>query len=121
MNYLLSTALNTVSSLPFHYVMDLWRWRAFAGDYDSTELWNNEFWKLSEEIVGVSSPVARSPADLDPPTIFHVAQDYDMIRYFTRTILQFQFAETLCEVSGHEGPLNTCDFYGSKDAGDKLA
>ena len=35
-----------------------------------------------------------------------------MIRYFTRTILQFQFAEALCEISGHEGPLHRCDFSG---------
>ena len=33
-------------------------------------------------------------------------QDYDMIRYFTRTILQFQFAEKLCDISGHTGPLH---------------
>jgi len=114
-------ALNTVSTLPFHYVMDLWRWEAFGGTYPETSVWNEEFWKLSEEIVGVKSPVPRSSQDLDPPTIFHVAQDYDMIRYFTRTILQFQFAESLCQEAGHEGPLNTCDFYGSKPAGDKLA
>ena len=38
-------------------------------------------------------------------------------RYFVRTILQFQFAEKLCEVSGHTGPLHRCDFSGSKEAG----
>jgi len=119
-NYLLSMALSTIQSLPFHYLQDLWRWRAFRGEFPVEE-WNNEFWKLSEEIVGVSSPVARGPEDLDPPTIFHVAQDYDMIRYFSRTILQFQFADSLCKASGHEGPLNQCDFYGSTAAGDKLA
>ena len=113
-------ALTTVSTLPFHYLQDLWRWKAFRGEFP-VEQWNDEFWKLSEEIVGVKSPVARSSEDLDPPTIFHVATDYDMSRYFTRTILQFQFAESLCEAAGHEGPLNDCDFYGSTAAGDKLA
>ena len=33
-------------------------------------------------------------------------QDFDMIRYFTRTILQFQFAAKLCDISGHTGPLH---------------
>ena len=43
------------------------------------------------------------------------------IRYFTRTILQFQFAEALCDISGHDGPLHRCDFSGSKKAGEALA
>merc|ERR1712080_347508 len=57
----------------------------------------------------------------DAPTIFHICQDFDMIRYFTRTILQFQFAAALCDVSGHTGPLHRCDFSGSKEAGAALA
>lgn len=44
-----------------------------------------------------------------------------MIRYFTRTVLQFQFAEALCNISGHVGPLHDCDFYNSKEAGTALA
>jgi hypothetical protein len=71
--------------------------------------------------VGVKAPVAREPEDLDPPTIFHVSGDYDMMRYFTRTILQFQFFESLCEAAGHEGPIYKCDFAGSTAAGEKLA
>jgi hypothetical protein len=69
----------------------------------------------------VKSPIARTPEDLDGPSIFHVSSDVDMIRYFTRTILQFQFAESLCAAAGHEGPLNECDFYGSQPAGEKLS
>jgi hypothetical protein len=45
---------------------------------------------------------------------------FDISRYFARTILQFQFAERLCKVSGHTGPLHRCDFSGSKDAGEEL-
>jgi len=112
-------ALSTVAALPFHYVNDLWRWKVFRGEFP-TDSWNEQFWRLFEEVVGVRAPVPRGPDDLDCPTIFHVAQDYDMIRYFTRTILQFQFAESLCEAAGHVGPLHKCDFYGSTAAGDKL-
>merc|ERR1712106_525571 len=89
----------TISTLPFHLVNDLWRWRAFRGEFELAD-WNAEYWKLKQEIVGVVAPVERTEADLDPPTIYHVNQDYDMIRYFARTILQFQFAEKLCELSG---------------------
>ena len=42
-------------------------------------------------------------------------------RYFTRTILQFQFAEALCSIAGHQGPLHRCDFSQSKEAGQALA
>ena len=49
------------------------------GDYEDGE-WNEEYWKLKEEFVGVVPPVERTEAALDPPTIFHIAQDYDMIR-----------------------------------------
>ncbi|XP_076041212.1 angiotensin-converting enzyme-like isoform X2 [Oratosquilla oratoria] len=118
-NFLLRISLKTVSTLPFHLVNDLWRWKAFRGDYkDGT--WNQEFWKLKEKYLGVVAPVPRTPEDLDPPALFHISGNYDMIRYFTRTIMQFQFAETLCDLAGHQGPLHTCDFYGSKEAGAKL-
>ena len=53
---------------------------------------------MKHDIVGVVPPVERTEDDLDPPSIYHINQDYDMIRYFVRTILQFQFAEKLCEV-----------------------
>ena len=102
--------------------MDKWRWEIFA--HDSTipvEQWNTKFWEMSREYVGVDAPVPRNESFLDAPTIYHVAQDYDMIRYFTRTILQFQFAQTLCDASGFVGDLHNCDFYGSLAAGDKLA
>ena len=49
------------------------------GDYEDGK-WNEEYWKLKEEFVGVVAPVERTEADLDPPTIFHIAQDFDMIR-----------------------------------------
>ncbi|CAL4122237.1 unnamed protein product [Meganyctiphanes norvegica] len=119
-NFLLKMSLSTVSTLPFHLVNDLWRWRAFRGEY-KLEDWNDEYWKLKEQYLGVYAPVERTADDLDPPTIFHIANDYDMIRYFTRTVLQFQFLEVLCEEAGHFGPLHTCDIYGSTEAGEKLA
>jgi hypothetical protein len=78
-NFLLSQSLITISTLPFHLVNDLWRWRAFRGEYKDGE-WNEEYWKLKRDIVGVKPPVERTAEDLDPPTIFHINQDFDMIR-----------------------------------------
>ena len=31
-NFLLSQSLITISTLPFHLVNDLWRWKIFAGE-----------------------------------------------------------------------------------------
>ena len=44
--------------------------------------------------------------DCNPSNVRLFLQDFDMIRYFTRTILQFQFAAKLCDISGHTGPLH---------------
>ena len=121
-NFLMSQALITISTLPFHLVNDLWSWGVFSGKFKEAD-WNKEFWKLKVDMLGVVPPVERKEEDvfLDPPTLFHINQDFNMIRYFARTILQFQFAEKLCEISGHTGPLHRCDFSGSKEAGEKLA
>ena len=118
-NFLMSQALITISTLPFHLTNDLWRWRAFSGRIELDD-WNDEFWEMKESIVGVKAPVLRTKEDLDPPSLYHINQDWDMMRYFTRTILQFQFAESLCEIAGHDGPLHQCDFSGSIEAGSAL-
>lgn len=73
-------------------------------------------------MLGVAPPVGRDPAqDLDITAIFHVCNNYDMIRYFMRTFFQYQFNEVLCLAAGHVGPLYKCDFYNSTAAGDALA
>jgi len=122
-NFLFRQSLLTISSLPFHLLQDTWLWGAFRGDFgEVSSYWNEEYWRLSEEIVGVKSPVPRNPQeDLDITSIFHIIADAEMIRYYVRTILQFQFAEALCATAGHEGDLHDCDFYGSIEAGEKLS
>ena len=95
-NFLMSQALITVTTLPFHLVNDLWRWRVFHGDYMEKE-WNTSFrhplaWLLWGERT-------QEEAWLDPPTLFHINQDYDMIRYFTRYGTIY-----LCLGGGHTDP-----------------
>lgn len=121
MNFLLFQALQTVSTLPFHLVQDTWRWKMFRGEIAEDKL-NDEYWAEKARVVGVSPPVSRNSAhDLDAAAIYHVSNDYDMIRYFMRTFFQYQFAEVLCNASGHTGPLFKCDLYNSKEAGTALA
>jgi len=121
MNFLLFQALNTISTLPFHLVQDSWRWKMFRGEIPHDKL-NDEYWAEKARVVGVMPAIERdSDKDLDGAAIFHVSNDYDMIRYFLRTFFQYQFAEVLCNASGHSGPLFKCDVYNSKEAGAVLA
>ena len=41
-------------------------------------------------------------------------------RYFVSYIIQFQFHEALCRLSGHTGQLHKCNIGGSTKAGHKL-
>ena len=72
-------ALITISTLPFHLVNDLWRWKIFRNEVPQNE-WNNLFWTLKNEYVGVKAPVQRTEADLDPPALFHISGGYTMMR-----------------------------------------
>ncbi|XP_044209048.1 angiotensin-converting enzyme 2 [Thunnus albacares] len=118
-NFLLKQALTIVATLPFTYMLEEWRWQVFAGNI-TEDKWMERWWEMKRELVGVVEPVPRDETYCDPPALFHVSGDYSFIRYFTRTIYQFQFQKALCDAAGHTGPLSTCDITGSKEAGTKL-
>ncbi|KAM9860403.1 angiotensin-converting enzyme 2 [Aulostomus maculatus] len=118
-NFLLKQALTIVATLPFTYMLEEWRWQVFAGNIEEAK-WMERWWEMKRELVGVVEPVPRDESYCDPPALFHVSGDYSFIRYFTRTIYQFQFQKALCSEAGHTGALSTCDITGSKKAGAKL-
>ncbi|XP_049729321.1 angiotensin-converting enzyme 2 isoform X1 [Elephas maximus indicus] len=119
LNFLLKQALTVVGTLPFTYMLEKWRWMVFKGEIPR-EQWMKKWWEMKREIVGVVEPVPHDESYCDPATLFHVANDYSFIRYYTRTIYQFQFQEALCQVAKHEGPLYKCDISNSTEAGQKL-
>ncbi|XP_071946990.1 angiotensin-converting enzyme-like [Antedon mediterranea] len=118
-NFLLKQSLDVIGTLPFSYMIDQWRWGVFAGDI-TPETYTEEWWKMKLDLVGVVPPVAREERDLDATALLHIIYDYPFLRYFLRTIIQFQFYEAMCNASGHQGPLYKCDFYESKEAGKLL-
>ncbi|KAM9408267.1 angiotensin-converting enzyme 2 [Pholidichthys leucotaenia] len=118
-NFLLKQALTIVATLPFTYMLEEWRWQVFAGNITKQE-WMQRWWEMKRDLVGVAEPVPRDETYCDPPALFHVSGDYSFIRYFTRTIYQFQFQKALCDAANHTGPLSSCDITGSKEAGTKL-
>ncbi|XP_062845892.1 angiotensin-converting enzyme 2 [Trichomycterus rosablanca] len=118
-NFLLKQALTIVATLPFTYMLEEWRWQVFQGTIPK-EQWMLRWWEMKRELVGVVEPLPRDETYCDPPALFHVSGDYSFIRYFTRTIYQFQFQAALCKEAGHTGPLYKCDITNSTEAGNKL-
>ncbi|XP_053826884.1 angiotensin-converting enzyme 2 [Vidua macroura] len=118
-NFLLKQALTIVGTMPFTYMLEKWRWMVFRGEITKQE-WTKRWWEMKRAIVGVVEPVPHDETYCDPATLFHVANDYSFIRYYTRTIYQFQFQEALCKAANHTGPLHKCDITNSTEAGQKL-
>ncbi|HEV2321012.1 MAG TPA: M2 family metallopeptidase, partial [Gammaproteobacteria bacterium] len=112
-------ALEKVAFLPFGKLIDEWRWKVFSGEVNSDD-YNAAWWQLRRDYQGVSAPVPRDEKDFDPGAKSHIAANVPYMRYFLADIYQFQFYRALCQAAGHEGPLYTCSFYGSRDAGKKL-
>ncbi|XP_071604840.1 angiotensin-converting enzyme 2 isoform X1 [Heliangelus exortis] len=118
-NFLLKQALTIVGTMPFTYMLEKWRWMVFKGEITKQE-WTKRWWDMKREIVGVVEPVPHDETYCDPAVLFHVSSDYSFIRYYTRTIYQFQFQEALCKAANHTGPLHTCDISNSTAAGHNL-
>ncbi|NWS71289.1 ACE2 enzyme, partial [Crotophaga sulcirostris] len=118
-NFLLKQALTIVGTMPFTYMLEKWRWMVFRGEITKQE-WTKRWWEMKREIVGVVEPIPHDETYCDPAALFHVANDYSFIRYYTRTIYQFQFQEALCKAANHTGPLHKCDITNSRAAGQNL-
>jgi peptidyl-dipeptidase A len=118
-NRQMQQALDKIAFLPFGKLIDEWRWRVFSGEISPAD-YNASWWDLRLKYQGIAPPVERSEADFDPGAKYHVPANVSYTRYFVARILQFQFQRSLCEAAGHEGPLNECSIYGSKEAGAKL-
>ncbi|KAM3933298.1 angiotensin-converting enzyme 2 [Leptodactylus fuscus] len=118
-NFLLRQALTIVGTLPFTYMLEQWRWKVFSEEIPKDQ-WMKTWWEMKRELVGVVEPVPHDESYCDPAALFHVANDYSFIRYYTRTIYQFQFQDALCKLANHNGPLHTCDITNSTAAGTKL-
>ncbi|XP_045742014.1 angiotensin-converting enzyme 2 [Mirounga angustirostris] len=118
-NFLFKQALTIVGTLPFTYMLEKWRWMVFKGEIPK-EQWIKKWWEMKRDLVGVVEPLPHDETYCDPASLFHVANDYSFIRYYTRTIYQFQFQEALCQIAKHKGPLHKCDISNSNEAGQKL-
>jgi peptidyl-dipeptidase A len=117
---LLRQALDKVAFLPFGLLIDQWRWKVFSGEVKPAD-YNKAWWDLRARYQGVAPPVARTEEDFDPGAKYHVPANTPYTRYFLARVLQFQFYRAMCRAAGHTGPLYRCSFFGSREAGAKLA
>jgi len=118
-NVQMQRALSNVAFLPFGLVVDSWRWEVFDGSIPP-DAYNAGWWRLRKELQGVAPPAVRGEDHFDPGAKYHIPGNTPYLRYFFAQVLQFQLYKSMCEASGHEGPLHTCNLYGSKEAGAKL-
>ena len=116
----LRTALDKIAFLPFALALDTWRWQVFSGEIQPAN-YNKAWWSLRAKYQGVAPPVERTETDFDAGAKNHIPTNVPYARYFLARIYQFQFYKAMCDASGYKGPLNRCTFYGSKEAGAKLA
>ena len=91
-----------------------WRWYVFEKGPIGM---NSRWWNLRLKESGIIPPVSRSMQHFDAAAKYHVISDQDYIKYFVATVLQFQIYSELCSAANHIGPLHTCDFYRSREAG----
>ena len=116
---LLKQALQKIAFLPFAYLVDQWRWQVYGGQV-KPEDFDASWWRLREQVQGVSRPEPARPGGFDAGAKYHVASDTSYARYFLAHVLQFQFHRALCREAGQSGPLHRCSIFGSRAAGAKF-
>ncbi|CAA9353119.1 MAG: Dipeptidyl carboxypeptidase [uncultured Lysobacter sp.] len=112
-------ALAKISFMPFGLMIDRWRWGVFDGSI-KPDAYNKAWWELKAKYQGVAPVGTRGEEFFDAGAKYHVPGNTPYTRYFLSHVLQFQFYKSLCDASGHTGPLYECSFYGNKQAGEKF-
>jgi peptidyl-dipeptidase A len=116
---LLRQAMDKVAFLPFGLLIDRWRWGVFDGSIKPAD-YNKAWTDMRLKYQGIVPPSDRPADAFDPGAKFHIPGNTPYTRYFLARILQFQFYEAACKMSGWKGPLHRCSFYGNKEVGAKL-
>lgn len=112
--YLLGLALDKLPFMAYSIALEKWRWYIFEkGPIGMNAKW----WEIKLRYQGVIPPGQRSSESFDAAAKYHILSDQDYIKYFIATVLQFQIYLELCVAANHIGPLHTCDFYRSREAG----
>ena len=116
---LLRQALDKIAFLPFGLLMDRYRWGIFSGQI-APDRYQAAWDEMRLRYQGIVPPSPRSERNFDAGGKYHTAASVSYTRYFLARILQFQFFQAACEISGWRGPLHRCSFYGNREVGRRL-
>ncbi|MET0241073.1 MAG: M2 family metallopeptidase [Sphingobium sp.] len=116
---LLRQAMDKVAFLPFGLLIDRYRWGVFDGTIKPAD-YNKAWTDMRLRYQGIIPPVERGADAFDAGAKYHVPGNVPYTRYFLARVLQFQFYEAACKMSGWKGPLHRCSFYGNKEVGKRL-
>ncbi|XP_041477189.1 angiotensin-converting enzyme-like [Lytechinus variegatus] len=116
LNGLMRTALDSLALLPYASAVDQWRWGVFNGSIQP-EQYNSKWWKLRSNYEGIVPPLERTEADFDPGAELNIISDNSYAKHFLGQIMKFQFIKSLCQAAGHTGPIQDCNLYGNRVAG----
>lgn len=76
---LLRTALNKIPQLAFGLIVDKWRWGVMKRSIQPA-MYNNAWWALHAEYLGVVPPTARTDEDFDAAAKSHIVDNTPYIR-----------------------------------------
>jgi peptidyl-dipeptidase A len=116
---LLRQAMDKVAFLPFGLLIDRWRWQVFSGEVQPAQ-YQQAWTDMRLRYQGITPPGPRAADAFDPGAKYHIPAVVPYTRYFLARVLQFQFYEAACRISGWKGPLHRCSFYGNKAVGERL-
>ncbi len=116
---LLRQAMDKVAFLPFGLLIDRWRWQAFSGEIQPAQ-YQQAWTDMRLRYQGIVPPAPRGGDAFDPGAKYHIPAVVPYTRYFLARVLQFQFYEAACNISGWKGPLHRCSFYGNKQVGERM-
>ncbi|XP_072177209.1 angiotensin-converting enzyme-like [Diadema setosum] len=112
-------ALNVIPAMPYSMASDDWRSGVFDGSV-GPDKYTEKWWDKRQEYEGLTPPVLRSEADFDPGVNYNILNDEPSANDVLGTTMKYQIFKSLCDESGHEGPLHECNLYGNEEAGKKL-
>ena len=116
---LLRQALDKIAFLPFGLLIDRYRWGIYSGEIAPGQ-YQSAWDAMRLQYQGIVPPTERTEQHFDAGAKYHVPASVPYTRYFLARILQFQFYKAACDISGWQGPLHRCSFYGNREVGRRL-
>jgi peptidyl-dipeptidase A len=116
---LLRQALDKIAFLPFGLLVDRYRWGIYSGQIQPAN-YQAAWDQMRLQYQGIVPPSPRTEQNFDAGAKYHVPASVPYTRYFLARILQFQFYKAACDISGWQGPLHRCSFYGNREVGRRL-